>query len=532
MSKKANESCLRAFLLSLLISFFSISIVSTAILSMFLSQSNRSRQNELRTTEENAVNTISYFITYKINRLTSDLEFVTNMLRDHYQHASDYSDVASIWLDYSSCRTVYDQIRYIDMNGNEIIRVNHGENGAYLVPMNELQNKKEYDYFQSTMLLDRNQVFVSALDLNVENNRIEQPQKPMIRLGTPFFNAAGQKAGIVILNYSAHDILQQVQAIATSMDGSVSLLNADGYWLFCEADNSKEWAFQLNPGSGVDFASEYPQEWSAIQSGLSNTIQTKNGFFHFTRLSCSDILQSAADASTVLSQVGDWYIVSSIPSTSPEWHYFNNQIDDLLLYIAKRYYVFYLVFIGISLITAFLFVSNQSKKEQVKYYSEFDAMTNSYNRSAGIRRLNAMQKNLAKNNCVVSICFLDVNGLKRVNDVLGHEAGDELLVTVASTVRRNIRSNDFMIRLGGDEFVIVFAGMDTALSEQVWARIAASFESINRTEHRPYVVSVSHGIQEMGCGATLSLDDILHLADEKMYEEKRRIKSSLDVIQQ
>lgn len=530
MLQNSAEKKKSMFLVSLLVSFFAISIVSTFFLVLFLSQSNALNRTEIQASEESAVHTVSYFITYKINRLASDLEFVSNVLLDHYPYSEDYSDVASIWLSYSSSRTVYDQIRYLDAEGNEIIRVNYGTDGAYLVPKDELQNKKDRYYFQSTLALEQNQVFLSPLDLNVENNVIEQPLKPMIRLGSPFFDPTGQKTGVVLLNYSASDILQQVQTIAASNPGDVSLLNSEGYWLYNEADPGAEWAFMFNPESDKNFASAFPEEWSAIQSGTTNTIQTKNGCFNFSKLLCGSILQAQTGKNTILSQAGEWYVVTRIPNSSPDWHYFSTGIGDLLLYIVRRYYVFYIVFLGVSALISALYVSNRMKKEQVKYYSEFDVMTNSYNRNAGIQRLSTLYKNLSKNSCVVSICFLDVNGLKEVNDILGHEAGDELLVTVAATIQRNIRSEDFIIRFGGDEFVVVFTGMGKDRAEQVWKRIVAAFETINQTEQRAYLVSVSHGVQELTCGMNRLLDSVLHLADEQMYEEKRRIKSNLQVI--
>lgn len=520
----------RQFLLNFFISFFSISIISTGFLLMFLSQSNLARKNELNIAGQSALDSVEYFITYKVNRLTSDLEFLSNILLNHAEDSVDYSDVASIWIDYSNSRAVYDQIRYIDLDGNEIIRINYSENGAYAVAQSELQNKKDRYYFQDTVTLEQGQVFVSPLDLNIENNQIEQPLKPMIRLGKPYFNLKNQKTGVVVLNYAAKDILQQVQSIAASSSGEIYLLNEQGYWLFHETDPDLEWTFMFDPNSTVSFAAEYPEEWSAMQAGTSDSIQTENGVFHYSKLRCGNILENGVGNNAVFSQAGDWIIVDRIPSTSPEWRYYNNHIGDLLLYVFKRYYVFYIVFAGIAAITAALIVSNRLKNEQVKFYSEFDVMTNSLNRNAGIQRLNILYKELSRNNCVISVCFLDVNGLKEVNDVLGHEAGDELLITVATVIQNNIRSGDFIIRFGGDEFVVVFAGMGKDLSEQVWSRIVAAFDSINASENRPYLVSVSHGIEEISCGVTRLLDSVLHQADEKMYEEKRRIKSNLNVL--
>lgn len=520
----------RVLLLSVLISFFTISIVTTGFLMMFLSQSNRSRQSELENASKSTIGTLSYFITYKINRLTSDLEFISDIMRDHYPAGNDFSDIESILLAYSNRRTVFDQIRYLDLDGNEVIRVNYGPSGAYVVPKSELQNKYDRYYFQDTINLEPNQVYISPLDLNVENNQIETPYKPMIRLGMPFFRASGEKAGIIVLNYSANDILKQVQSIAASNTGFVFLLNQQGYWLYNQADPSKEWAFMFDPTSSVSFASEYPEEWNTTQSNPTGAVLTENGYFQYDRLLSGETFTSATNSCTINSQTGTWYVVNFIPSNSPEGRYFDNQIGDLLLYIIQKYYVFYFVFLGISAILAMLFTGNRMKKEQVRYYSEYDAMTNSFNRNEGIRRLNALYKNLPKNNCTTSLCFLDVNGLKEVNDVLGHEAGDELLITVANIIRSSIRADDFMIRFGGDEFVVVFAGVAPEQAEQVWERVVEAFERINQTENRKYVISVSHGIEEISCSIDRMLDTILHQADEKMYEEKRRIKSTLQVI--
>ena len=132
----------------------------------------------------------------------------------------------------------------------------------------------------------------------------------------------------------------------------------------------------------------------------------------------------------------------------------------------------------------------------------------------------------------MSVCFIDINGLKQINDTLGHESGDELIISVAKTIRAVIRSNDFLIRLGGDEFLIVFQNIAAAQAEEVWSRIVAEFEKINQAEHRKYKISVSHGIEMLSCDLNQVLDTVLHQADAKMYDEKRKIKSNLQIIRE
>ena len=75
--------------------------------------------------------------------------------------------------------------------------------------------------------------------------------------------------------------------------------------------------------------------------------------------------------------------------------------------------------------------------------------------------------------------FIDINGLKEVNDYLGHEAGDELILSIVDIIKANIRDTDFVARLGGDEFLIIFNNTDEIGAENVWMRIHQGYERIN-----------------------------------------------------
>ena len=142
-----------------------------------------------------------------------------------------------------------------------------------------------------------------------------------------------------------------------------------------------------------------------------------------------------------------------------------------------------------------------------------------------------MQKDNRRKSNQISICFDDVNGLKQVNDILGHEKGDELILTVANTMKKILREDDLIIRFGGDEFVIAFIESNFEIAEKIWERIVEAFEKINKSENRRYIISVSHGIVESNETQEKLVDKILKVADEKMYEEKKKIKKEgFDVI--
>jgi diguanylate cyclase (GGDEF)-like protein len=87
-----------------------------------------------------------------------------------------------------------------------------------------------------------------------------------------------------------------------------------------------------------------------------------------------------------------------------------------------------------------------------------------------------------------------------------------------------------MSRLGGDEFLVVFEGIDVAEAEEVWGRIVGEYNHINETENRKYLISVSHGIEQIWQQSNHYIDEVVNRADEKMYEEKKKIKKEVKII--
>ena len=118
----------------------------------------------------------------------------------------------------------------------------------------------------------------------------------------------------------------------------------------------------------------------------------------------------------------------------------------------------------------------------------------------------------------VSIVFLDLDGLKCVNDTHGHDAGDEALRRLAGALEAATRDSDVTARLGGDEFVALLYGTAARDAEAIVQRVADAFhhdEAIPR-------VQFSYGIVERPSGSPTSLDHYLHEADQRMYERKAR----------
>lgn len=492
--------------------------------------SDNAEKKEILKQEEQLVDVEKTIISNKVNRLVTDLLYVTDALRLGDNGRGDFSDVEDHWLAFSDRKMIYDQIRFIDVDGNEVIRVNYSETGATLTGVKDLQNKADRYYFTDAISLEENQVYVSKLDLNMENNQIVEPIKPMIRLATPYFGARGQLEGIVVLNYSANDMLSQVEKIASTSQGHIFMMNADGYWLYNSADSSKSWAFMYGDGLDVSFKDEFPDVWQTIQAENNGSLISETGVFNYTNILTAKEFSLDGDESLALG-LGDWTIVSYIPPDTEDGKLLTSNLGDTVLLVLENNLIAYFLILSFALFLAMLMTVNKQKNDEIKYFSEYDIMTGIYNRRAGFEKLTQLYKNIEKNKSEISVCFIDINGLKDVNDYLGHDIGDELILTITTSIKNNIRENDFVARLGGDEFLIIFEGLDEPSAEAVWQRIVAEFEQINDNDKRRYVISASHGIETFS-SSNEYIDTVINQADEKMYREKKILKKGLKIIRE
>lgn len=154
--------------------------------------------------------------------------------------------------------------------------------------------------------------------------------------------------------------------------------------------------------------------------------------------------------------------------------------------------------------------------------SHVDELTSLYNRR-GFMNLGEQHLKLAsRERRPVTLFFVDLNGMKQVNDELGHQAGDQALSDAAAILRATFRDSDVVARLGGDEFAILAHDCSEAGTEAVRDRLDAAIATFNETGSRPYKVSMSVGAVTRLPDDSQSLAELVTEADERMYREKRR----------
>jgi signal transduction histidine kinase len=220
----------------------------------------------------------------EVNVVESDLLYLGNqaVLADFLAgRAGSKQELQDEYVLFCRHRGVYDQIRFLDNDGRERIRINSNGGRPAAVPERELQSKADRYYFQETLLLSRGAVFSSPFDLNVEHDQIERPLKPMIRFATPVSDRLGVKRGILVLNYLGAALLGKLDEVSAGFAGSVWLLNREGFFLRGPAP-SDEWGFML--GHDRSFATSYPDEWSIHATSGRDQLQTTRGLFTFHRL--------------------------------------------------------------------------------------------------------------------------------------------------------------------------------------------------------------------------------------------------------
>jgi diguanylate cyclase (GGDEF)-like protein len=169
-------------------------------------------------------------------------------------------------------------------------------------------------------------------------------------------------------------------------------------------------------------------------------------------------------------------------------------------------------------------VERERHAEAVRNLSLTDELTGLNNRRGFLALAEAQLRLAGRTEKGATLLFLDMDGLKQINDQLGHEMGDAAIADLAVVMRATFRESDILGRLGGDEFVALLP--DTSDDERALAlqRLQEGVTLHNVTQPRSYVLSVSVGVTGFDPKQPEDIETLLSKADSLMYEQKRRRK--------
>jgi len=456
-------------------------------------------------------------ITSELHSVGADLlyyaqsELAVATLKTQDKSAQHY--LTSLMYKISALQKRYDQIRLLDKQGSEIIRINQDSKYSVKeVAEAGLQKKNQRYYFKNALKLLPGQIYMSPFDLNKENAEIEYPIKPMIRFATPVYSANNELLGVGVINYSGKKLLKIIDDLNQHEGDQAFLINSAGYYLKAN-EAKKEWAFMFPEQFQFRFSDEQREVWENMLGNEKGLVVTDDGEYYFTSFYLSP--QESLD---VVNRECV-YIVMYVP---------NRVIHKEQLLLSKGLIVGFFLIAPMLVLLGWGLAKFQVEQawlfEKLNFEARHDALTGLYNRKAIIDYLNRSAALNRRRNSFLAVGFIDINDLKKMNDQHGHEAGDELIKGLTSVINISIRETDYAARLGGDEFLIVFIDCNQAGAQRILMRIQKIFSSLGT------IKTGKKWTMSFGCTEMLrdndSVDEMIERADSAMYKQKTQYKKT------
>ncbi|OAI12455.1 hypothetical protein A1507_02950 [Methylomonas koyamae] len=445
--------------------------------------------------------------------------------------------VARAFLAMSQSYGRYDKVRFIGNDGMEIIRISRQHNESSVTPDHELQNKADRYFFKAAMALGDKQTYVSPMDLNMEQGKIEVPLNPTIRFAKRLFDSAGNSKGVMVLNYSARELLAPLKAVDSGAAADAlhiaMLTDVDGYWLSNGYAPELEFGLALGNTAHV-FANRFPNVWEQMQQQQSGSTINNEGMFLFETIypladapaadsgtaakSLSDNGISAQTAQTYQWKLVLWLPPASLMKTSLSKQIFSWQVLSVFFVLTA------LASIGI----AQLMLGRKAlRQRRALHLSELakQAHTDPLTGVANRRRFNELARQemarIQRNPAPLCLLMLDIDHFKRINDTYGHEAGDKVLQAFAAVCSGMLREIDVFARLGGEEFAALLPNTSLGQAEQIAKRICDRLASapVAVEQKLAIEVTVSIGVSQLG-GSVTDLEAMLRAADGALYAAK------------
>lgn len=164
-------------------------------------------------------------------------------------------------------------------------------------------------------------------------------------------------------------------------------------------------------------------------------------------------------------------------------------------------------------------------ESELRRLSLLDELTGVHNRRGFMLLARHALRMARRDKEVVSVVFIDVDHLKRVNDQFGHDAGSELLRAVAGLLEQTFRDSDVVGRFGGDEFCVLALGANAADAQKRIAHLQSRISDFNQRHRQPYAIGCSVGVAQLAVLTTEGLDHALREADAAMYRDKAAKKA-------
>ncbi len=415
-------------------------------------------------------------------------------------------------------KKIYDHVRFLDLNGKEIVRVDDNDGFPEIVLPEDLKNcSTQYDFLE-TMKLARGQMYISPFDLKMEKNDSENFLKPVIRFGIPVWGGESEKEkkGVLLLNYLGRSLIADFKQATRTHPGVFSLLNDKGYWLYNDND-ADEWGFMFDEKKDRTLAVKNFHLWQRIQQKIQDQVVMDNTLYTFRTVSLPDFPCAYPRKMTILNSIS---------------------FDSTDLYIQKIPLETYLIICVAMAILAFfmakLMVRRKLDQNTIQQMALYDSLTGLANRQLFKEKANQSIYQCRRYEFFYAVFFIDLDRFKKINDILGYKIGDEVLKKVAALLSKSLRNADIVARFGDDEFVLFLSRLRDkkdciTVAEKILFELSKGFV-IDGNEVQ---VGASIGIvfSDSESEKTANIDDFIQLADLTMYEAKSKGENYFKVVE-
>jgi diguanylate cyclase (GGDEF)-like protein/PAS domain S-box-containing protein len=174
--------------------------------------------------------------------------------------------------------------------------------------------------------------------------------------------------------------------------------------------------------------------------------------------------------------------------------------------------------------TAFDITERKHADDLLQYISAKDELTGLYNLHTFMSMTEHQIKTAEREKTELLIIYAGVDGMQSINDEIGTEAGDQVLIDIANIFRKTFREADVLARTSGDEFVISTLVPSRDTEEMILTRLNGNIDEYNDNQSEPVELSRSFGTSFYNPDHSISIEEVLSRADDRMHETKKRKK--------
>jgi len=167
-------------------------------------------------------------------------------------------------------------------------------------------------------------------------------------------------------------------------------------------------------------------------------------------------------------------------------------------------------------------IQRKQMEEEMEKLAHFDSLTGACNRGYGLSLLERELKFARRRKTTSLLAYIDIDNFKDINDSFGHEEGDQVLKEVVILLKSTLREIDIICRMGGDEFLLIFPDSSPKDLSMIKERLNKNLIKLNQTIVKPYKIGFSIGISCYDPDNPQSMDELIRIADNRMYEEKKK----------